>query len=178
MAIERSAQSRLSLREYQLALSERLQSAQAGARVPSKLGLRVGGDAWLVDLTEAGEVIPVPAIAPVPLAQQWFKGVANVRGNLYSVTDLAAFVGGPPVKLSEQARLLIIAERFRIGAALLVERSLGLRHADDLTPEPASAQPAVVPWVRARYTDADGQAWKELDIAGLVQNEAFLEVSV
>ena len=175
MAVERSMSSRLSLREYQLALSERLQSAQEGARVPSKLGLWVGGDAWLVDLTEAGEVIPVPAIAPVPLAQPWFKGVANVRGNLYSVTDLAAFVGGPPVKLSEQARLLIIAERFRIGAALLVERSLGLRHADGLTPEPAAV---TQPWVRAQYTDADGQAWKELDIAGLVQNEGFLEVSV
>ena len=175
MAVERSMSSRLSLREYQLALSERLQSAQEGARVPSKLGLRVGGEAWLVDLTEAGEVIPVPAIAPVPLAQPWFKGVANVRGNLYSVTDLAAFVGGPPAKLSEQARLLIIAERFRIGAALLVERSLGLRHADGLTPEPGAA---AQPWVRGQYTDADGQTWKELDIAGLVQNEGFLEVSV
>ena len=175
MTVERSASSRLSLREYQLALSERLQSAQAGARVPSKLAVRVGGEAWLVDLTEAGEVIPVPPIAPVPLAQPWFKGVANVRGNLYSVTDYAAFVGGPPVKLSEQARLLIIAERFRIGAALLVERSLGLRHADGLTQEPAASPQ---PWVRAQYVDAEGQAWKELDIAGLVQNEGFLEVSV
>jgi len=174
-AAERSVTARLSLREYQLALSERLQSAQAGARVPSKLGLRVGGDAWLVDLSEAGEVIPVPPIAPVPLAQPWFKGVANVRGNLYSVTDFSAFVGAKRAAISDQARLLIIAERFHVGAALLVERSLGLRNADRLTPQPgAGAQP----WVRAQYTDADGQVWRELDIAGLVQNEAFLEVSV
>ena len=52
-----SATARVSLRDYQLALSERLQSAQAGVRAPSKLGLRVGGEAWLVDLMEAGEVI-------------------------------------------------------------------------------------------------------------------------
>jgi twitching motility protein PilI len=174
-ARELSAAARISLREYQLALSERLQGAYAGTRVASKLGLRVGGEAWLVDLTEAGEVIPVPPIAPVPLAQPWFRGVANVRGNLYSVTDFSAFVGAKPAAKSDQARLLIIAERFRVGAALLVERSLGLRHADGLTLLPGAD---MTPWVRAQYSDAEGQVWKELDVAGLVQNEAFLEVSV
>ena len=169
-----SATARVSLRDYQLALSERLQSAQAGVRAPSKLGLRVGGEAWLVDLMEAGEVIPVPPIAPVPLAQPWFRGVANVRGNLYSVTDLSAFVGAKRVAISEQARLLLVAERFRAGAALLVERSLGLRNAENLKPQPSAS---VQPWVRAQYTDTDGTVWKELDIAALVQNEAFLEVS-
>src|SRR5439155_17703305 len=110
---------------------ERLQSAQAGVRAPSKLGLRVGGEASLVDLMEAGEVIPVPPIAPVPLAQTWFRGVANVRGNLYSVTDFSAFVGAKPVPISQQARLLLVAERFRAGAALLVERAPGWRNAED-----------------------------------------------
>jgi twitching motility protein PilI len=170
-----SATARASLRDYQLALSERLQSAQAGVRAPSKLGLQVGGEAWLVDLMEAGEVIPVPPMAPVPLAQPWFKGVANVRGNLYSVADFAAFVGAQPVAISDHARLLLVAERFRVGAALLVERSLGLRNADSLK---LQAGAAVQPWVRAHYTDADGTLWKELDIAALVQNEAFLEVSL
>ena len=144
-------------------------------RAPSKLGLRVGGEAWLVDLMEAGEVIPVPPIAPVPLAQPWFRGVANVRGNLYSVTDLSAFVGAKRVAISEQARLLLVAERFRAGAALLVERSLGLRNAENLKPQPSAS---VQPWVRTQYTDPDGTVWKELDIAALVQNEAFLEVSL
>jgi twitching motility protein PilI len=98
-----------------------------------------------------------------------------VRGNLYSVTDFSAFVGAKRVAISEQARLLLVADRFRAGAALLVERSLGLRHADSLKLQPSAA---VQPWVRAQYTDPDGTVWKELDIAALVQNEAFLEVSL
>ena len=93
-----------SLREYQLALSERLQSAGTGVRAASKLGLQVGQEGWLVDLREAGELIPLPAISPVPLARPWFKGVANVRGNLYSVTDFSAFLGGEPTAAGEQAR--------------------------------------------------------------------------
>ena len=142
-----SNSARVSLRDYQLALSQRLQSAQAGARAASKLGVRMGGEAWLVDLMEAGEVMPVPSISPVPLAKPWFKGVANVRGNLYSVTDFSAFVGAQPIAISDQARLLLIAERFRAGAALLVERSLGLRNADNLQPQ---AVAGAAPWVRAQ----------------------------
>ena len=165
-----------SLRDYQLALSERLQSAAAGTRVPSKLGLRVGGEAWLVDMKEAAEVIPVPPITPVPLARAWFKGVANVRGNLYSVSDVAALLGlKPAAALSGEARLLLLAERFRIGAALLVDGSLGLRNADGLKPENGRAAQR---WVRAHYTDGDGKLWKELDVAALIQDEAFLEVSL
>ena len=169
------AATRISLRDYQLALSQRLQSAQAGARVASKLGVRAAGQSWLIDLMEAGEVLPVPHITPVPLAQPWFKGVANVRGNLYSVTDFSAFAGEEPTAMSEHARLLIIGERFRAGAALLVERALGLRSIEALKPHAAGT---AQPWARAQYADADGTLWQELDIAALVQNESFLEVSL
>ena len=164
-----------SLRDYQLALSERLQSAAAGTRVASKLGLRAGGDAWLVDLKEAGEVIPVPVISPVPLARPWFKGVANVRGNLYSVSDLGALLGLQATPMTDRARLLLVADRFRAGAALLIESSLGLRNAQDLRHQPGEARER---WVRAHYEDTDGQRWKELDVAALIQDAAFLEVSV
>jgi twitching motility protein PilI len=166
---------RISLRDYQLALSQRLQSAQASARAGSKLGLRAAGQSWLIDLLEAGEVLPVPAITPVPLAQPWFKGVANVRGNLYSVTDFSAFAGDKPTVMSEHARLLILAERFKVGAALLIERSLGLRNVEALKPH---ASGTAQPWTKAQYTDPDGVVWQELDIAALAQNESFLEVSL
>ena len=165
---------RVSLREYQLTLSERLQSAEAGAGLPSKLGVQVGGEGWLVELADAAEVIPVPPISAVPLARGWFKGVANERGNLYSVSDFSAFLGAEAVKLSADARLLVLSERFRCGAALLVERSLGLRALGELTPQSVAAP---TPWIRGQYSDAEGRIWKELDVAALVQHEAFLEVS-
>jgi twitching motility protein PilI len=166
-----------SLREYQLALSERLQSAGAGVRAASKLVLQVGQEGWLVDLREAGELIPPPAISPVPLARPWFKGVANVRGNLYSVTDFSAFLGGEPTAAGEQARLLLINERFRSGAALLVDRSLGLRDPGELEPrgDAGASQP---PFVRAVFADGQGKLWKELDVAALIQDQGFLEASL
>ena len=161
---------RLSLRDYQRELAERLRLADS-ARSASKLGVQVGSETWLIDLVEAGEVIPVPAITHVPLTRPWFRGVANVRGNLYSVVDFAAFVGVGSVELSERSRLVLLGERLRSAAALLVDRSLGLRNPDQLHARPMEGQAA---WVRAQYNDAGGGAWKELDVAQLVQHEQFL----
>jgi twitching motility protein PilI len=166
---------RTSLRDYQRELAERLRSAAGGGRAASKLGVQVGADAWLVDLADAGEVIPVPPVTPVPLAKPWFRGVANIRGKLYSVVDFPAFLGGAAVAPGEQARLLLLGERFRMGSALLVDRSLGLRGAEQLQAPHAAGSGAS--WLKAEYSDKDGRQWKELDVAKLVQDPAFLEVA-
>jgi hypothetical protein len=109
---DRTSTPRLSLRDYQRELAERLRLADS-ARSASKLGVQVGSETWLIDLVEAGEVIPVPPITPVPLTRPWFRGVANVRGNLYSVVDFAAFVGVGAVEVTERARLVLLGERLR-----------------------------------------------------------------
>ena len=165
---------RISLRDYQRDLAARLRAADAG-RMASKLAVQAGDEGWLVDLVEAGEVIPVPPITPVAQTRPWFKGVANVRGNLYSVVDFPAFLGGKGVTLGEQSRLLLIAPRYRAGAALLVDGSLGLRNPDAWQPRQAANAPR--PWLRAEYEDESGRAWKELDVAELVRDADFLTVA-
>lgn len=164
---------RTSLRDYQRDLSERLRGA-AASHISSRLGLQVNDESWLVDLTEAGEVLPVRAITPVPLMRPWFRGITNIRGNLYSVVDFAAFLGLSPAVLGDRARLLLIGERFRLAAALLVDGSLGLRNPAQL--EKDEAEPAA--WSRASYRDKDGRQWKELDLPQLVQHPDFLSVGV
>lgn len=164
---------RISLRDYQRDLAARLQSAGAG-RAASKLGLEVAGRRWLVDLTDAGEVIPVPGITPVPLTRPWFRGVASIRGNLFGVVDIGAFLGAGSATPGEQARLLLLSERFRTGSALLVDRSLGLRNPEEL--EERTRGQGRAPWIRAEYDDALGGQWRELDVAQLVQDPEFLSV--
>jgi twitching motility protein PilI len=166
---------RLSLKDYQRALAERLREAGAG-RMASKLGVQLASETWLVDLGDAGEVIPVPPVTPVPLTRPWFKGVANVRGNLYSVIDFPAFLGVGAVAVTESSRLLLLGERFRTSAALLIDRSLGLRNPDQLTQRATTGEPPA--WQRGEFDDAEGKAWKELDVPQLVRHADFLSVSV
>jgi twitching motility protein PilI len=164
---------KLSLRDYQRDLAQRLRAAE-GSRASSLLALQIGQEGWLVDLADAGEVIPVPRITPVPLTRPWFRGMANIRGNLYSVVDFGAFLGAPAVAQGEQARLLLLGERFRVSSALLVDRSLGLRNPAQLKPKARDA--AAAPWLKGEAVDEEGRTWKELDVPQLVQQQEFLTV--
>ncbi len=164
---------RVSLRDYQRELAERLKEA-GSAGTSSKLAVQAGAERWLVDMAEANEVIPVPMVTPVARTRPWFKGLANVRGHLYSVVDLPAFLGGAPVPVTEQARLLLVADRFRASVALLINASLGLRNPAKWEAKELPAGGSV--WLKAQYLDDSGSAWKELDVAGLVRDESFLVV--
>jgi twitching motility protein PilI len=120
------------------------------------------------------EVIPVPPTVTVPLTQPWFRGVSNVRGNLYSVVDFSAFQGGETTPAGVERRVILVSDRLMGGAGLLVSRMLGLRSPEQFTA--AARPPGAAPWVAAAYTDAGATRWLELDLPALVREQRFLEV--
>jgi twitching motility protein PilI len=168
---------RINLREFQEGVVARLQNAAGmdAAKISSKLGVRVGRQDWLVDLVDASEVLPVPSMAPVPLTRPWFIGVANVRGVLYSVADLSLFLGGEPTQVNVDSRLLLVNPRYGVNAALVVNRMLGLRNPEQLQ---RTSDGGSEPWIGGEFTDGDGRIWKELSMAGLVQDQDFLNIAL
>jgi twitching motility protein PilI len=110
------------------------------------------------------------------LTKSWFSGLANIRGNLYSVVDFAAFRGGDPTPQNAHSRLLLIGNRFGVNSALLVRRMLGLKAVNMFTvaPEEASAPS----WVRQTLVDADGRHWRLLDVPALLADQAFMQVDL
>lgn len=49
---------------------------------------------YAVPITQVLEVASVPALTPVPHTPAWLLGVTNLRGEILSVIDLGAFLGG------------------------------------------------------------------------------------
>jgi twitching motility protein PilI len=168
---------RIDLRAYQENIAGRLAAAQAGATVPALLGFEAGGTHWLVDLPAAGEVLPLPALAPVPLTQPWFAGLANVHGELESVVDFALFSGAPPTPRDAHARLLRIGARSGTDMALLVGRVHGLKHADGLFVADGGAAPAAA-WCGETFVDAQGQHWTRLELDRLLNDPRFLDAAL
>ncbi len=166
-----------SLREYQVAVAERLRTlAQRGASAASRLGFMIGDTRWVMRLNEVAEVLPVPSITPIPLSKSYFRGVCNVRGNLYGVVDFSAFMERAPVTPNVENRLLLLPHTVVHGSALLVSRMAGLRNAENFKLlERSSDLPA---WVVNRYKDQDGNEWNELDVAALALDEKFLNVGI
>lgn len=165
-----------SLREFQQNVAQRIRNLASQKTVASKLGFQVGTENWLVTLSDVSEVIPVPSTVSVPMTYSWFRGVANVRGKLYSVVDFAAFQGEGAIGPGTERRVILISDRLIEGSGLMVTKMLGLRNPEQFVAEPLPRGLIDRPWIKATYRDPDAALWHELDVGALVGNIQFLEV--
>jgi twitching motility protein PilI len=174
------------LRELQQRLASRLQAVKQQAPARNWLAVEIAGHGFLLPLDQAGEIFPLSTIQPVPHSQSWFLGVANLRGQLHGVIDLAAFLGLPQRQARtlneavarDAGRLVAFNAGLQLNAALLIDRLMGLRNASTVTPVTAPSSSAKPHFVGQQMSDAQGRTWYELDLAGLVADEAFLKIDV
>ena len=171
------------LRDLQTRLAERMQAARTRPRGQSWLAVECRGHGLLLPLEQAGEIFALVPLLPVPHAQPWFVGVANLRGGLHGVVDLARFLGLPEAPAGdagrEQARLIALGAPLGLNAALLVDRLAGLRSIEQLHAEvdPGGDGPAVRPaFAPTRWCDVNGRHWQALDLAALAQDVRFLSI--
>jgi twitching motility protein PilI len=173
---------REALRALQARLAERLQSAATSdAHTAGWLAVECAGLGLLLPLAGAGEIFKLSTLLPVPHTQPWFLGVANLRGRLHGVADLAAFLGlraplprGEP--LPDAARVLALNPAHGGHIALLVDRLAGLRSAGQFValPDTDETRPA---FAGPRWHDAQGREWQELDLSALAAHPHFLGIA-
>jgi twitching motility protein PilI len=172
---------REALRELQNRLASRLQAARAEGVQAGWLAVESAGSKYLFPLAQSGEIFPYAATQAVPYTQHWFLGVANLRGGLYGVVDLASYVSGrPPAQRSDagraEARLVALSQILEINCALLVDRLAGLRNTDAFVSsnDAPEGSPA---YFGSGYTDASGAYWQEINLQSLSQQPLFLSIS-
>ncbi len=171
---------REALRELQVRLASRLQTAKAEGLSISWLAVRAGEGNYLLPLAQSGQIFPVPHIQTVAYAQPWFLGVGNLQGGLFGVIDFSAFIKGGlvPAKAGqqfEQARVVTLNAALEINCALLVDELAGLKQLNAFTasvPPPAGA-PACF---GNSYSDEQGVFWQEVNLQSLSKMPEFLGV--
>ena len=162
------------LREYQTNILARLENAKkAGAEQPAGyLGVVIGGKNVLVNLQEISETLPIIDIARVPLVKPWFLGMANVRGVLYAINDLAQLLENKLTQVSSSARLLLISDSVAHNVAFLVDRLIGLRKLDEMKLQSELADESVCLKLQI-YKDDENKVWHLLDCEKLVRSKDF-----
>src|SRR5678815_910911 len=151
---------REALRDLQSRLASRLQAARTAGAQASWLAVESAGAKYLFPLAQSGEIFPFVSAQPVPYTQAWFLGVANLRGGLYGVVDLAGFVAGhaPPARSDAtraESRLVALNSALEVNCALLIDRLAGLRNMDAFAS--STAPPEGSPsYFGSGYTDANG----------------------
>lgn len=172
---------REALRELQTRLANRLQAARSEGVQTSWLAVESAGSRYLFPLAQSGEIFPFASTQTVPYTQPWFLGVANLRGGLYGVVDLAGYVGNraTPMRADTgraESRLVALGATLEVNCALLVDRLAGLRNAEAFTSssEPPAGSPE---YFGGGFTDAGGAYWQEINLQALSQQPQFLSIS-
>lgn len=175
---------REAIRELQTRLASRLRSARDEGLSISWLAVKAGGHNYLFPLAQSGEIFPIGGVQAVPFALPWFLGVVNLRGGLYGVVDVAAFMAeatdtpsaGARVPRSATPSVVTFNGALGVNCALLVDTLAGLRN-----PQMFGASVPLGPDAPAffgnRFTDADGQPWQEINLQTLSQHPRFLGIS-
>lgn len=154
-------------------------AAREGAGLASEewtgIGFRLGAETFVAARGDVREVLPVPEHPTrVPGAKPWLRGIANVRGQLLTIVDLKAFLGGGRTQGERQSRILLLASR-EVPTAVIVDEVLGFRRfrADDRVEQaPATS-------IRCEHYLAGGfkrgsESWPLFNLLGLLEDEHFL----
>ena len=162
------------LRESQSSILARLENAKkAGAEAPAGyLGVVIGSKNVLVSLQEISETLPIMDIHSVPIVKPWFLGVANVRGVLYAINDLAQLLENTFTAISSNARLLLMSDAVTSNVAFVVDKMIGLRKLDEMKLREDVAEETIC--LKAQtYQDEENRVWHVLDCDKLVNSKEF-----
>lgn len=160
-----------------LETAPRLPEETTGPVLWTGVGFRLGDLHLATPIEHVVEILPYPAVTPVPGTKSWVKGVANVRGNLLTIIDLAEYFNKEPVFHDDKARLLVMNSE-GLNAAVLVNEVLGLRHFDDASEhqDTSNIDDPVVPHLRGALL-RDQVLWGIFDMHSLAASNTFMHVA-
>ncbi|HEV2111556.1 MAG TPA: chemotaxis protein CheW [Gammaproteobacteria bacterium] len=141
------------------------------------VGFRVGKTRLVAARQEVREVFTWPGVTALPGAKPWLLGLANVRGQLLPVTDLAAFFGGEPATIGRSTRVLMVNHP-DIPAGLLVDEVRGFRRfvASEKAEVMPDTLPGMTPFLAGAY-GSEQEVWGVLGLHGLVESSVFLQAA-
>ena len=146
------------------------------------VGYRIGQRRLASGFDEVVEILPMPQVTPVPGAQPWMLGVANIRGNLLPTVDLKQFLEGERTVLHEGQRVLVVRQPGG-DVAVTIDELFGQRSfleeqllpADELPASPL-AEGRYVHFVDRAYRLAD-HAWGVFSLDRLARTPEFRQAA-
>ncbi len=139
------------------------------------VGFKLGQDRFVAARSDVREVLSVPHVMTrVPGAQSWLRGIASVRGQLITIVDLKAFLGGGVSMTDRRARVLVLASR-DVPTGMLVEEVIGFRrfNSTDYTDETPATTLGCENYLNGGYR-RDDETWPHFSVTKLLRDERFL----
>jgi twitching motility protein PilI len=146
------------------------------------VGFRIGHKRLAAGFDEVVEILPMPQVTPVPGAQPWMLGVANIRGNLLPIVDLKQFLEGERTVIHEGQRVLIVRQPGG-DVAVTIDELFGQRSfveeqllPSEALPEHQLAEGRYAHFVDRAYAYADN-AWGIFSLERLARTPEFRQAA-
>jgi twitching motility protein PilI len=142
------------------------------------IGFSLAGHRFVASMGEVVEVLSVPRYTMIPGVQKWLNGVANVRGRLLPILDLAHFFGLSHKGHSTRERRVLVIERGEVFSGLIVDSVLGMQYfpMDSLQADISDAPDQMKDFVTGCYERSQDR-WNVFSTKNLVADEKFLTVA-
>lgn len=132
---------------------------------------QLGAEDFAIPIGSVREIIRNSPITPVPGAEESFKGIINVRGEIAAAVDLRVRFGLPPREDMEPKRIVITAQGKNLFGLVVDEVAEVLRvSTDEIKPPPEIAMKAERSCVTGVIL-REGRLIVLLDLARLLENE-------
>ena len=143
----------------------------------SGIGFELMGKRFVAPMGEVSEMLEVPVSTRLPGVQSWVKGIANVRGRLLPLFDMANFFGSALTLKRKQHRVLIL-ETEGLYSGLVVDRVFGMQHfpVDTFSAQQSQELDAAGQYVDGCY-NVDNVEWAVFSPAKLAQEPSFLNAA-
>jgi twitching motility protein PilI len=141
------------------------------------IGFMLAGQRFLAPMGQVGEILQTPRVTKVPGVRNWMLGVANIRGRLVPILDLAGFLDVPSKANWRTRRVLVVGEGQQ-QHGLLVDDVLGMQQfPSHEVINQMYVEANYAPYVRGGF-ERDGSNWPIFSFTDLVQADEFLQVAV
>lgn len=141
------------------------------------VGFMLAGQQLVVDMNQVSEILQPPRLTKVPGVRSWVLGIANVRGRLVPVMDLAGLLGLPSKANWRNRRVLIVENGDQL-SGLLVDAVLGMQQFSLNSQESiVDLDPALAKFCPNGF-EKDNKIWPVFKLNELAQAPEFLQVAV
>lgn len=142
------------------------------------IAFEVAGQRFVAPMGEIAEILAVPDFVSIPQTKPWLLGVANVRGRLLPLTDLAKFLGISSHETLKKRKIMVIDED-GIFSGIVVDQVLGIMQFTESDYE-ARSLPESSPF--APYNHGvfvkDGKEWFVIMPSLLFTNTEYLNAAL
>lgn len=130
-----------------------------------RYGYRIGGIGLLHDPALGVQITTAPGVFALPNTQPWCLGLANLRGNLIPVYDLAPLLEVTPPR--RRNKLLVVGGEQESAGVLIDDTPAQIQVDTRHSPASDTKAPAFLrPHLRRVWT-LDGEVWLDIDYGSL-----------